>query len=86
MDCPAELFFNTALWKTIAPNDSVSIDMGRVPIAPASPRKSIRSDSSETQYLSCTRWVLSNIAAALKSIVPRRLDEPTGPFELVRRN
>lgn len=33
---------------------------------------------------SCATWVFQTIFGVMKSLVPRRLDEPTGPFELVR--
>lgn len=62
---------------------TVSIDLDRLENTATSPRKSMRRDSSDAHTFSCTAWLISTISNTLKSLIPRRLDEPTGPFELV---
>lgn len=62
---------------------NVSIDLDRLESPSTSPRKSTRSGSGEFHTISCTAWLISTLTRALKSLIPRRLDEPTGPFELV---
>lgn len=83
MESPVDTICSTTHRKLSASDGAVSIDIGRLDCAPTSPRKSIRCDFGDAHFLLCTTWISNTIAATVKSLTPRRLDEPTGPFELV---
>lgn len=40
--------------------------------------------TAHASTFSCAKWILQAFFTIMKSLVPRRVDEPTGPFELVR--
>lgn len=69
---------------TDRPIDSVCISMiggqakAHLDNSPSSP--AWKSDSSIS---ACAAWLIRAVVAGLKTLIPRRLDEPTGPFELV---
>lgn len=83
MEIPVEMMHIPLRRFASSGEGNVSIDLDRLGSPLPSPKKSMRSDSTDFHTLSCTAWLVSTLTRTLKSLVPRRLDEPTGPFELV---
>eukprot|EP00173_Palmaria_palmata_P004852 Plantae.Rhodophyta-Palmaria_palmata.ctg7496.p1 GENE.Plantae.Rhodophyta-Palmaria_palmata.ctg7496~~Plantae.Rhodophyta-Palmaria_palmata.ctg7496.p1 ORF type:complete len:179 (+),score=2.74 Plantae.Rhodophyta-Palmaria_palmata.ctg7496:110-646(+) len=67
-----------------SPNFSV-VNIELCNVSPAR-RPSCKTSPCETvdpSTFSCTSWLLQTLLGVMKSLVPRRVDEPTGPFELI---
>jgi hypothetical protein len=75
---------SSSLGRDAAATSAVTIEMDRLGMSSERERKTSPCQTCDTAVSSCVSWAFRGIASAMRSIVPRRLDEPTGPFELVR--